>query len=138
MSTKISYQTWSGGSGMGDPEKLIGYCKEEPKEVLEKVYQKYYIYHYKNLYRPVDYDFPNNCSGLVIREADNNTVPGCTITGCLEDLDLSIAYNEELSRTKETYKEGIESAIKWHTHSNKLEEKYKIQIDEVREVILKS
>ena len=41
MPTKISYQTWSGGSGIGDNVILLGYCVESPIEVLKKVYQKY-------------------------------------------------------------------------------------------------
>jgi len=50
MASKISYQTWSGGSGEGDKRIIIGFCKEPPLEVLKRTYRKYYIHRYKDLY----------------------------------------------------------------------------------------
>ena len=37
MPTQISYQKWTGGEGLNDPNISIGYCQEEPFEVLKKV-----------------------------------------------------------------------------------------------------
>jgi len=130
MPTKISYQTWSGGSGAGDQQDLIGYCKEEPIEVLSKVYKEFYIYSYKRLYRPIDYSYPNNCLGLVIDYVKKNVIDGMTITGNICDLNLNIAFDKSLERTEETFKEGIKSAKDWHIFSNMNEER-KIEIENI-------
>lgn len=116
MSTKIEYQTWSGGSGIGDKKILIGYCKESPVEVLRYVKDNYYIYHYKSIYRPVDDNYPNNVMGLVISEAKDLNINGTNVTvnSSIKDLDLSIAYDRSLCRTISTYKEAIDTAIRWH------------------------
>ena len=116
--------------------------KQFLKGYVSNPYDKsYYIHHYKNLYRPIDYSFPNNCSGLIIEEVNNSaiSIPGCTITGSVDQLDLSRAYNEKLERNIETYKYGIEMADKWHTYSKEeINKKYKAQIEEVKSVILEN
>jgi len=134
MPTKISYQTWSGGSGAGDKKDLIGYCKEEPVEVLKKIYKEFYIFEYKGLYRPIDYSYPNNCLGLVISYVADDIISEMSITGLLDDLDLNRAFNESLERTEETYKEAIQRAIDWHIFPNMKEER-KIMIESALEEI---
>lgn len=138
MPTEIRYQSWDGGSGVNDKQTLIGYCKEDPKEVLKKVYKEYFINRYKDLYRPVDYNFPNNVAGLVIKEITFNEVPGCQITGTLEDLDLSIAKGKNLNRDRKSFRDALENAIKWHTSyiDGTLSDRYVGQVQEVKEVTL--
>lgn len=136
MPTKISFQTWSGGSGAGDPKILIGYCKEEPQEVLKQVYKDHYIYNYQDLYRPVDYDYPNNVIGLIIEKVSSSP-NGTEIIGTLKDLDLSRAYDEKIKRDIETFKRGIKNAMQWHNYSREeLKIKYELQFKEVKEVLL--
>lgn len=113
MPTEILYQTWSGGSGVGDPRELIGYCKESPPDVLQEIFQTHAIHNFKNLYRPVDWDYPNNCSGLILIESE--APAGTSITGTLKDLDLSRGRVElDSPRTEETYKHALKAAIEWH------------------------
>lgn len=113
MPTQILYQTWSGGSGAGDPKQLIGYCVESPPDVLKEVFQTYAIHTYGGLYRPVDYTSPNNTSGLDIVEGEAPT--GTSITGSLKDLDLSRGIIElDSPRTEETYRLALNEAMKWH------------------------
>jgi hypothetical protein len=137
MPTKISFQTWSGGDGSGDPVILIGYCKEEPRQVLKHVYKDHYIYHYRDLYRPVDWNYPNNVIGLIISEvsSDKCHLIGCEIVGLLKDLDLSKAYNSGIKRDSETFREGIANATSWHSLSGELKPKYREQLKEVEEII---
>jgi len=130
MPTKISYQTWSGGSGSGDQQILIGYCKEEPIEVLIKVYKEFYIYSYKGLYRPIDYSYPNNCLGLVIDYVKDDAISGMTITGDINDLNLNCAFGKSLERTEETFKEGIELSRNWHIFKGMKEDK-KLEIENI-------
>ena len=113
MPSKISYQTWSGGSGRGDPQELIGFCKESPVEVLRKVFQNHYINHYEIIYRPVDRSPPNNHSGLLI--IDGEAPAGTKITGSLKDLDLERAKARLASpRTALTYVTALKEAIIFH------------------------
>lgn len=135
MPTKISYQTWKGGEGCGDSRILLGYCKEEPKEVLKQTYKNYYIYNYRGLYRPIDYSFPNNVSGLVIEEINDDAIPGCKINGSLKDLDISIAYSEEIKRDVDVYQEGIENAKKWHCGFNYNTKKISLQYRQLLEEV---
>lgn len=118
MPSKISYQTWSGGSGLGDPVVLIGYCKESAKEVLEYVCRNYYIYSYKSLYRPVDNAYPNNVIGLVIKDATNEletNFKGCDVcvNNSITDLDLERAKSKEI-RSVETMKNGLKDCENFH------------------------
>lgn len=112
MPSKIYFQTWSGGSGCGDPKRLMGYCKEEPKEVLSKVYQTHLIYEYCDLYRPVDWSYPNNVEGLVIVPISEEELRkiGIIQTLSVYELDLSKASIKTV-RTKETYEEAYQRAM---------------------------
>jgi len=117
MATKIEFQTWSGGGGWNDPKRLIGYCIESPIEVLEKVLWTHDVYHYKELYRPIDNSFPNNVAGLHISEVNNEDIQksglSITITGNLKDLNLSQALTKS-TRTKETIIKSFELCKEWH------------------------
>lgn len=68
MAITLLYQTWSGGSGIGDRADHILECKEDPIEVLKVFYRTHEIYSYQSLRNPVDNSYPNNVQGLVIRE----------------------------------------------------------------------
>jgi hypothetical protein len=69
MASIISYQHWDGGSSSG-PVEIIGYCLESPFEVLKEVLLTHNVTDYLGLYRPIDYDYPNNVTGLIIKEID--------------------------------------------------------------------
>src|SRR3989338_795023 len=95
MSTQILYLKEKGCSN--GPE-LAGYCKESPLYVLLKLYRNYRIFRYKGIVTPVDNRFDKKGSGLIIIESE--APKGTTITGSIDDLDLSIAKEPE-SRTEE-------------------------------------
>ena len=142
MPTKISFQTWSGGSGMGDERILLGYCKESPVEVLQKVYKKYNIYYYEDLYRPVDYRFPNNVEGLVIEGVKEFNIDGCEIkiTGTIKNINLSRAYHEKVERNKNTFEYALEQCKNWSLNDtvkkySKLYNERLKQFKEVEEVL---
>lgn len=113
MPTKISYQTWSGGEGFNDPVMLIGYCKEEPFEVLKQVILTHDIYHYLDLYRPIDYDYPNNVMGLIIQDFNEK---GLKVISNINELDLSRAVTQH-KRTKDTILNSLQLCKRWHTYS---------------------
>ena len=134
MGSVIYYHEWDGGSGFEDREYLIGYCKEEPIEVLKTILYTHDIHYYKGLYRPIDYRCPCNVSGLNIHESSGPA--GCAITSSLSDLDLSDAKTR-LIRTRETILESLDRCRKWHTytHNKKLQREYWSIIDSVIEVV---
>ncbi len=110
MPTKIEYQTGRGISGRGYEIELIGYCKESPVKVLQAVYQTHAIHSFKHLPRPVDFAFPNNCSGLDIFEGE--APAGTSITGLLKDLDLSRGIVKLAApRTEQTYRVALKNII---------------------------
>ena len=132
MGTKVEYQTWSGGEGWNDPKILLGYCKESPQEVLKQVLLTHDIYHYKGLYRPIDWDYPNNVEGLIINEFNRNDLE---ITGNLKDLDLHKAETKH-NRTKETILDSFEICKKWHHYSNEEANiRFNIILKEVEDII---
>jgi hypothetical protein len=82
MATKILRHIWDGGSGFDDREVLIGYCNEQPIEVLEKLIKTHCIYSYRTSYcRPIE-EYPSNCNGLVIKDynAEDEKQYGLDIT----------------------------------------------------------
>lgn len=131
MPTRIDFQTWDGGSGIDSCRYTIGYCKEEPLEVLKSVMFTHHVYHYKDLYMPIDRHHPNNVQGLVICQAER--ISGVTITGNLSDLDLSDALSSD-TRTKDSILNALEECRKWHTYDcNKtLQKKRWDEIDLIR------
>lgn len=87
MASKLSIYLWDGGSGYNDVEILLGYCKEEPVELLKSLVKTYIIHSYRLPYcRPIN-KYPANCSGLVIKKFDskNQEEYGFIITKTLED-----------------------------------------------------
>ena len=136
MASKIGYQTWDGGEGWNCPTELIGYCIESPIEVLKQVLLTHDVYHYLDLYRPIDYDCPNNVMGLVIDDASKCLPQGMVITGNFNDLDCNIALTEH-NRTKETILSSLDKCKKWHSClTNKLvNDRHIKSINEVEQTI---
>lgn len=134
MGTKISYQTYDGGDGSGCPTVLIGYCRETPFEVLKSVLFTHDVYTYLGLYRPIDYSYPNNVSGLVISEFNDGN--GITITGELYELDLSRAKAKN-NRSREQVLKDLELCRKWHTYSHNLKFQQECweRIDEIKDFV---
>lgn len=136
MASKISYQTWDGGEGWNRPVKLIGYCKESTQEVLKLVLLTHDVYTYLGLYRPIDYNFPNNVMGLIISDAHENITHGVVVTGSFSDLNCDIALTKH-ERTKEIILDSLDKCRKWHTYpTNKVvNDKYQNLIDTVEVLI---
>lgn len=154
MPSKIEYQTWSGGSGMGDRKILIGYCDEDPREVLEAIHKTHYVYHYKDLYRPVDYNYPNNCLGLLINYISPEDLENIGIAKVVSynKLNLDIAIGKDLNRNEEVFKNALSNATSWHIRKESdlitmrddvkeraIERNHKMlkQLEEVKSVTLK-
>ena len=133
MATQILYQTWDGGEGWNCPTELIGYCKEEPFEVLKSIIMTHNIYHYLDLYRPIDYAFPNNVTGLIINEF-KDYYNGMTITGNLNELDLSKAKTNR-NRSKSQILNDLELCRKWHCKDPKFSEKHEPIINKICEYV---
>lgn len=144
MPTKISYQTWSGGTGCGDHAYALGYCLEEPEDVLSAVLFSHIVYRYKGVYRPIDDRCPNNVEGLIIESATetklNKRNPGCEIhiKAKLSELNLGAAKTD-IVRTKESILNAYREAEKWHIQSWMTNQKHikeiGDQLDEVKEVL---
>lgn len=113
MASKISYQTWDGGEGWNCPRILIGYCVESPLEVLKQVLLTHDVYHYQDLYRPIDYNYPNNVTGLIIDEV--KAPKGTSITGYFKDLNCDRALTKH-DRGKESILDSLDKCRKWHTY----------------------
>lgn len=134
MSTEISYKTYDGGEGSNCPINFIGYCKEEPAEVLKYVLFTHDVYHYGELYRPIDERFPNNVSGLCIAEFTGNVD---LVTKSVKELDLSAARTG-LNRTKGTILTSFERCKNWHTGGGEYcKLKYNKLLGEVEHVLNK-
>lgn len=89
--TTVEFQHWNRGK-----IELLGFCVEEPKEVLKKVFEGHLVHKYKHLHCPI-YDWiagDRNESaawcGLVI--GNTQLAPqGTKVVGSIDDLDLSVA-----------------------------------------------
>ena len=142
MPSKISYNQWDGGQGCSDRVILIGYCKEEPKEVLAKVLYTHDIMRYRDLYRPIDDRFPNNVAGLIVDEIKESSLQSrmvgveLKITGSLEDLDLSLGETT-LARNPTSFADAIIEMERWHLgdtleeNNSKMYKRVRKQINEV-------
>lgn len=128
MGSIIHYHEWDGGSGFDDRIYLIGYCKEEPIEVIKKLLYTHDIHHYLGLYMPFDRRCPCNVSGLDIDESNGPT--GCVITLSVNDLKLSKAKTN-LNKTRKSILDSLEACRRWHTYptNKKLQTKYWSIID---------
>ena len=118
MASTIYVHKWDGGSGINDTETLIGYCKEEPKEILKTIlYTNVSVYKYLGHRTPIDCRYPNNVSGLVIKEITDKECEklGIHIVGSFNDLDITCTLTDS-SRDKEI----VEIALKKHDNKLKL------------------
>jgi hypothetical protein len=112
MPTKISYQTWSGGTGAGDSKELVSFCAESPQEVLRHVFGTHDIYKYRGIYRPVDWNFPNNVQGLIIEEMlSTDGLPGLSNTVDASVYRLDLPAKTSNRREKDTYGRALAEAI---------------------------
>jgi len=92
------------------PETPIGFCKEPPIEVLERVFKTHNIYFYKRLYAPVDRNLRGSKDVLIIKEAKDSLTD--KITKRITDFDLSRAEAKLLKpRTEETYRNALRECI---------------------------
>lgn len=116
--TAVEFQPWN-----MDRIDLIGFCTEEPKEVLSRVFQKYIVHKYKGLWCPIDSEAANEENefadrvGLVI---GNTTLApkGTKVVGLIEDLDLSTARISRIHRgymytspTPQKYKHTLKESL---------------------------
>lgn len=86
IGSEIMYHIYDGGSGSSDRRVTIGYCKENPEEVLLQLIRTHCIHSYKSLcWRPIE-EYPSNCEGLVIYPVESEDMKGISITGKLSDL----------------------------------------------------
>lgn len=151
MPSKIEFQTWSGGSGSGDPKLFLGFCSEEPKEVLTRLYQDHLVYYYCDLYRPIDWNYPNNVEGLIIKPISIEELRriGVAQTLSVGELDLNRAKIKEDLRVKDTFRQAYIRAREDYLHDIELcralhssdplvelTRKKEIQLEEVRQVTL--
>lgn len=118
MPSIIYIHKWDGGMGCNDIKTLIGYCKEEPKEILKTIlYTNVSVYKYLGHRTPIDCRYPNNVSGLVIDEITNKECEklGIQIIGSFNDLDITPVLTDS-SRDKEI----VKVALKKHNRKLKL------------------
>lgn len=117
MLTKLYQHIYDGGEGSHDMSIFIGYCKEEPKEVLLKLIKQYCIHSYKTMYcNPIE-EVPANMSGLELYEI---TEKECNTYGikCFKNI-------EDYLKQIEKYKWNEFSIEKLNKKINKLEIYYK-------------
>ena len=92
------------------PETLIGFCKEPPVEVLERVSKTHNTYFYKQLYAPVDRNLRGSSGVLIIKKAEDNPID--KITTSIANLDLGMAKAKLLKpRTEKTYRNALRECI---------------------------
>ena len=132
MGSVISYNIPDGGDGRCDRSELIGYCTETPIEVLKSVLMTHNVHYFCGLYTPIDNRYPNNISGLIINEFESGK--GITITGKLEDLDLS-EHMTDLVRTRKQILSDLDRNRKMHNYNNKKSIQYIRIIDEISEYV---
>lgn len=118
MPTKLYQHIYDGGEGTHDKSIFIGYCKEEPREVLLKLIKEYRIQSYKTMYCDPLGDSPSDGLELYrISEEDCNKY-GINIFKSIEDyLNLIKKYKQ--------YEWNKFSIEKLDKKINKLEKYYK-------------
>lgn len=87
MATLLKRYYYDGGRGTTDRSFIIGYCKEEPIEVLEKLIKTHCIHSYKQTYCEPISEYPANCDGIMIFDYNNDDCDryGITITKSIDD-----------------------------------------------------
>ena len=137
MPTKIERHIWDGGSGFSDHQEIVGYCKEEPFEVLKELIFTHIIHYYQGLYMPIDTRCPNNVGGLVITKYTESE--GCglktIVTGYLRDLNLSQDLSP-VTRNREQILKDLECCKKRIVcSSKKAQEHYEKLIEEIKDYL---
>ena len=121
MVTTLAFQTWSGGTGYNDPSVVLGYCSDRsPQDILREVFETHAIHQYRDLYRPVDWHFPNNALGLQIENAEERVFDPSAKPFASLDLRRALLRPDQ-RRTEKTYMHALKKAIAWHLdvyHSN--------------------
>lgn len=120
MATIVSYKTWSGGDGIGDPIVHLFECREDPVDVLSVFFENHEIYSYEGISTPVDTGFPNNAQGLIIQRLDD--YPGEIISQnglSVHSLDIKKikGYDGSISRSPRLFEKTVVSHIKRHLAS---------------------
>jgi hypothetical protein len=112
MHSKIDYHELNGSVS---ESKVLCYCKESPREVLEQLYQSHWIFGYRGILQPVDCRYPNNVHGLDI--VQTSAPVGTQITGSVTDLmaELEIAHAKEANRIEEVYANALVNRLKTFT-----------------------
>lgn len=137
MPTKIERHIWDGGSGFNNRQELVGYCKEEPFEVLKELMFTHVIHVYRGLYMPIDRRYPNNVEGLVITKYTEGEQNGLKtiVTGYLKDLNLSQDLSPS-TRNREQILEDLECCKKRFVCSSKeAQEYYEKLIEEIKDYL---
>lgn len=140
IGSKISYRIYDGGDGHMDKEVLIGYCKENPCEVLEKLIKTHCIHSYKTSYcRPIE-EYPSNCNGLIIYPVESENMKGISIIGSLSDMmqDENMRRSEWDKFSKDKFQIVIDEKYKYAEHfedSNSYKNIYREIVRDWKEVI---
>ncbi len=115
MPSFISYQSWGGGYSPGIEEMRIGFCREEPPEVLQRLMRTHEINQYRDLYCPVYRGVVSEWRGLCIVSATEEL--GMRILGTLNGLEellaMALAVESE-PRTQEALQDALRISLSWH------------------------
>ena len=115
MPSFISYQSWSGGHSPGIEEERIGFCREEPSEVLQRLMHTHEINQYRDIYCPVYRGAVSEWRGLCIASATEEL--GMRILGTLKGLEdrlaMALAVESEL-RTPDAMQDALRISLNWH------------------------
>lgn len=87
MATVLKRYYYDGGMGTSDRSFIIGYCKEEPIEVLERLIKTHCIHSYKQTYCEPINEVPANMEGIMICEYSTEDCErvGLAVTKNLDD-----------------------------------------------------
>lgn len=109
MATLLKRYCYDGGMGTSDRSYIIGYCKEEPIEVLERLIQTHCIHSYKRSYcTPID-EVPANMDGIMILEYSNKD---CNMFGLKVVKSISDYLNNEWMERNKWNKFSLEGFLK--------------------------
>lgn len=104
--------------GASSTKGTIGYCKESPIEVLEKLIQTHYIHSYKNSFCTPTYYSPSIHEGITIYPAYSENMKGVSIIGNLSDLmDEKLIKQAEWDKfSLQNFKSNIEELTTYAEH----------------------
>lgn len=98
MGTLLKFYEYS---EFGDSSHIIGYCKEQPIEVLQKIIKTHRIHSYKTTYCPTIEKYPSHIGGLMILEFEDKKCEmyGIQIIKSVDDyLDTEILNKYKLDK----------------------------------------